>query len=292
MTFQKTLSCSLFACVILTIIASVLGDNGPCRYDNNRCSCKLGAANQGVCWDSDPFEDGLCHKRYCRSGWTCACGNRTHVCYRDFHQVRVLKNPADAHKYQAACKSKTVALAGARDIKLGTVKFHFSKTGLLADDCTQMAWWHNGELMGAHERHNKSFDSAKIVSKYQDHAMLELHAGDLVAFRFREASYYCYKHLSEFVVNTKHLSTISQGVTTHYARQFSEDWFKPSFKLTGANTAANENSHPTKFVPLRLRRLQNNALITPGIDYWKAKSDNLDNKRTNFYFRIQFPDVV
>lgn len=266
---------------------------GTCRYDADRCSCKLGDENQGVCWDADEFWEGFCNRRPCDPGWTCACGGRTHLCYRKSEVIHVLSPGAVAFQMQVPCTSKMFPLVSARDIMLGTVRIHVSETGIRADDCTQLAWWHNGDLMGSFERleNRTNVDYAKEVILYERHSMIELRPGDLVAFWFRGSSYYCYKHLTQFVVNTTTLSSMSQGVTTHYARKHSQDWFRPSYRLNAANMGVDESETVMeKFIPLRTKLLTSHATIVPGVDYWAPRDDsNRDNVRSNWYFRIQIP---
>lgn len=283
----------LAACAWLTFVN---GDAGNCRYDVDRCSCRIGDANRGICWDSDPFTIGQCTQRYCRPGWTCSCGGRTHVCYRHYRRIQALTDAADVNKTRAPCKQTTALHVSALDIALGSVRIRVSRQGMLANDCTQMAWWHNGELLGNRGLvPSISEDNVDAeVSARQDHSMLELRPGDLIAFRFLQSSYYCYLHLTEMVVNTTTMNTLSQGVTTHYARQYSSDWYLPSYKLTQANTGVDESETDlTKFIPLRTRKLSSGSIIIPGEDYWEPIDDtDPDNKRGDYYFRIQIPSEL
>lgn len=279
------------ALIILSAISNA--DFGPCRYDEDRCSCKLGEANQGICWDKIQNQPGLCTRRFCKAGWTCACGGRTHVCYRSAKNVNVVKDSADASKQVADCETKPRSLVSEREITLGTFKIHLSRNGMLVNDCAQVAWWHNGELLGNRNVVNGMSESnvdAELRAR-EDHSLLELRPGDLLAFRIREGSYYCYKHFSEMVVNTVDMDTAMPTVTTHYAREYSKDWFMPSFKLTPENTAETEaETDLKKFLPIRKHRLTDGAIIENGKDYWQPRDDNsADNKRSNWYYRIQIP---
>ncbi|CAN8063456.1 unnamed protein product [Agarophyton chilense] len=132
------------------------------------------------------------------------------------------------------------------------------------------------------------------LKKREQHSLLELRPGDLVAFRFREASYYCYKHFTEMVINGTSLNSETLGFKTFYAREYSENWFMPSYKLTDENTAEDESDvNLRKFLPLRSKKLTSDTTVVPGNDYWEPRDDsNSDNKRSNWYFRIQVPDEI
>lgn len=289
------------AAILLTLALLLLSppataDTGTCRYDEDRCSCKIGDENQGICWDADAFAEGFCNRRFCNPGWTCACGGRTHLCFRENRQVRVISAGADPSQPQALCTSRTFLLVSARDITLGTVRIHVSEAGIRADDCTQLAWWHNGELLGSRARfgNKTNIDYAEEVKAYEDHSMIELRPGDLVAFRFEESSYYCYKSLTDLVVNTTAISSTAASVITHYSRKYSADWFLPSYKLTAANMGVDESDTVMeKFLPLRTNTLVTGANIVSGQDYWAPRDDsNSDNLQSNWYFRIQIPETL
>lgn len=281
--------------VLCLVVAHVAGDLGPCRFDPDRCSCKIGPENQGICWDKIVGQPGMCTRRFCKAGWTCACGGRTHVCYLAPKNVNVVNNLPDVAQATAACQTASSSLVNSREISLGTFKIHISKNGVLADDCTQIAWWHNGILLGNHKLVPSM--SALVVdtehSKREDHSLLELRPGDLLAFRFKEASYYCYKHFSEMLVNGTEISTNTGVTTTHYSREYSQDWFLPSFTLTEANTAADESETDLKkFLPLRKTKFSGSP-ISNGTDHWEPRDDtNADNKRSNWYYRIQIADTI
>lgn len=266
-------------------------DFGPCRFDDDLCSCKIGDANQGTCWDKIVGQPGSCKKRFCLAGWTCACSGRTHVCTKGLKPVNALVNPTDISLSTADCQTNSRAMVAGRDIVLGTFRIHLSKAGSGANDCTQIAWWHNGVLLG-----NRGLDPGMSTATIDNelaarerHSLLELRPGDVLAFRTKEGSYYCYKHFSEMVVNGTSITTSMASVTTHYSRGYTKDWFLPSYKLTAANTAADESEPDRqKFLPLRTTKLASNEAIVPGQDYWKIRDDsNADNKRSNWYYRIE-----
>lgn len=275
------------------------GDFGPCRFDSEKCSCKMGAANQGECWDKVAGQPGRCSRRYCQAGWTCACAGRSHVCTVDSKPVSVLKNDADSFLSVADCETSSRTMVSGQDISLGTLKIHISRAGVKANDCTQISWWHNGVLLGNRGTVNgiSEADDATLNAELfarEDHSLLELRPGDLIAFRFKEGSYYCYSHFSEMVVNGAQITSSMDVVTTHYTREFSEGWFLPSFKLTAANTAADESETDLrKFLPLRKNKLTAGTPLIDGTDYWEPRDDsNPDNKRSNWYYRLQIADDI
>lgn len=282
----------LVVSVIVTV--TVLGDSGSCRYDVDRCSCKIGEANQGVCWDRDPFFTGLCNRRFCRSGWTCSCQSRTHVCYRGYRSISSVASE-DVEKSQAPCVSKSVSVVSGQELELGSLRIYLSRPGVLANDCTQIAWWHNGELMGSRGTVNDiSTDNVDDeLSAREEHSMLELRPGDLIAFRFRSSSYYCFKNLVEFTVNGTTITSVNSDITTYYARKYSKDWYLPSTKLEEIMGIDESDTDLTKFIPARTTKLSSNTAIIPGEDYWMAiDNSNADNKQSDWYFRVQLPEVL
>jgi hypothetical protein len=137
--------CSLALSFVL--MTAVDAEVGACRFDTDRCSCKVGDANKGVCWDGVNGAPGQCKRRFCSRGWTCACGGRTHVCYRTDRQAFTVA-PANKGKVTAPCTASTVQVSSGREISLGTFRNHISPKGAAANECLEVAWWHNGELMG------------------------------------------------------------------------------------------------------------------------------------------------
>lgn len=207
-----------------------------------------------------------------------------------------ITNAEEVEEERAACTAKTAPLVSGRELVLGSLKIHISRAGVLANDCTQLAWWHNGELLGNHR--NVSDMSANTVDDEvalrENHSMLELRPGDLVAFRFRESSYYCFKGLVDLVVNGTSMSTTSAGMKAYYTRIYAPDWYMPSFRLTPDRLGVDESESDTsKFIPFRTKRRSSNTTVLPGKDYWAPRDDsNLDNKRSNWYFRFEIPSVA
>lgn len=88
---MNSLSWVISAFAIFTLASA---ENGRCRFEEGKCSCKVGESNQGICWDTIPGSDPLkCIPRPCKKGWTCSCANRTHLCA--LKATRVLENSGE-----------------------------------------------------------------------------------------------------------------------------------------------------------------------------------------------------
>lgn len=292
---RQHLSLTVFMMAYSMVVRRVEADSGSCRYDSDWCSCRIGDMNQGVCWDVHPTLENVCVKRYCHPGWTCSCASRTHLCNVRTHATHKLINPStDSTLSQASCTSSiSLPTASSPNISLGSIQFHLSRPGISSDSCSQFAWWHNGELLGNYGKIENGIDLE--TSKRQKHSMIELKKGDLLAFRFIDASYYCYKHFTEFIINGTSLNSNAQSVNTMYAREYSADWYLPHYELNVANTGLDESETDfTKFLPLRTHLLTSGIRIVAGEDYWQVRDDtDDDHKRGDFYFRIQLlPDIM
>lgn len=178
-------------------------------------------------------------------------------------------------------------------MKLGSFTPAISRTGLLHDSCTRIAWWHNGQFRGEWPS-RPLLDQSTVDTALTDrtqHTLLELRPGDLLAFQILQASYYCYKHFSAISVNNLNVTTIMPGILTHYAREYSVDWYDPATTLNASNTATDE-SEPNlqKFLPPRPTMLQEATVIVPGVDYWAPdEGANLDTRTGDWFWRIQIP---
>lgn len=283
--------------VISLLVTAVLSDSGLCRYDPYKCSCKIGAANQGICWDKVEGNPTMCNRRFCRAGWTCACAGRTHVCTRSDKVVNTLVNPADKNLPTASCSPSPQPLVSSIKMSLGTLKIHLSTKGIAKDNCNQIAWWHNGVLLGNHKLNKKVVTGEELVvaqKQRQEHDKLELLPGDLLAFRIKDGSYYCYKHLTEFVINGTSANSEMLGFNTYYARKHSVGWYMPTYVLDDTNTAEDESEEDrTKFLPLRLARLDSNETIISNVDYWEeVDQSKKDTKKSNWYYRIEIPEFL
>lgn len=146
-----------------------------------------------------------------------------------------------------------------------------------------------------------SMTSAKVDSemkKRADHSLLELRGGDILSFRFKDTSYYCYTYLTQFTINGAAMDSTSAGFDTRFAREHTDNWFSPQFTPILADTEAKDNLKA--FTPLRAKMLPKTEqssvfgeTIVPGKDYYQppGSGDNYDqnHKLSNFYFRIQIP---
>jgi hypothetical protein len=139
-----------FIVAIAALLALARAEVGPCRFDKSACSCKMGEENQGVCWDPIQNDPLNCKPRSCKRGWTCSCGDRTHLCDVGMLSSRHNTGAAVTMKEILApkqiqqlvrqesllvrpCTTMAVETATKTDIKLGTIKFQFSETGSLAN---------------------------------------------------------------------------------------------------------------------------------------------------------------
>lgn len=117
----------------VTAIFSVSGgETGLCRYDIESCSCRIGEAGQGICWDAVDGKPGLCKRRSCVAGWTCACGGRTHVCFRNSQQAFSVAD-ADQDLDETSCSRMAVQAASEPEIELGSFKPYISPKGAAAN---------------------------------------------------------------------------------------------------------------------------------------------------------------
>lgn len=278
----------LFSCLIFI---SVQADNGPCRFDEGECSCKYGKESQGVCWDKIAESPGMCKRRFCRSGWTCSCGGRTHLCSINKKTVNVLGSAKDVDKKTAECKSKTVALVSSKKLILGSIKFYLSPKGVAANECNEIAWWLDGKLHGYHYAEEGESTKGKIdeaLKERQEHKLLELKPDSLIAFRVKNGSYYCFQHYAEMVVNGVKMSTETANIAIHYSRQYNTDWYMPRYKLTADKLGKDESEPSSKFLPLRETMMSSGRKIKPKEDLWTPEgTDRLDSRRGNWYYRLE-----
>lgn len=284
--------CTVFLIYIALVVSMAEADYGACRYDIDMCSCRLGNDNQGTCWDRLADNPGLCASRSCRPGWTCTCGNRTHLCHRQEHTAMRV-SLEDSKKATAPCTTTKIYAGSTRELALGSFKLFISETGLAANACNELAWWLNGELMGNHKPVLGMTTSMvqRELEKRRDHSLLELRPGDLLAFRFRAGSYYCFKHYAKFVVNGTSLDLLSPGVSIQYSRQFTEKWFDPLYEPEFGT--GEDDPDLTKWIPLRRTMLAEPVTIEPAVDYFEPLApDSPDHKSSNWYFRVELPHII
>lgn len=169
--------------------------------------------------------------------------------------------------------------------------------------CTYVAWFLNGKLMGNYKPPSSVTAgslSGELATR-QSHSLLELRPGDLVAFRFKDTSYHCYRHLTAFTIDGKFVDSTAPGFETRFAREHTDGWEKPTFSPVLDEIERPDNL--ASFVPLRKNQLpkieggsEAGPAITPGADMWKAPANvaageeyDQNHKLSNFYFRIQIP---
>lgn len=253
-------------------------------------SCKIGEEKQGICWDriSGNAVEGTCKSRYCRSGWSCACSRRTHLCTMVNKTVNVIDDGIDDDT--AACHEEVLLRPSSNEpLQLGSWRAEFSRKGMLANACNQISWYHNGEEMGTYGM-DPLITTANIdteLARRSEHTKFEFKPGDLIAFRFKNASYYCYNHRSVFLVNGTMIDTSTSGAQTWFAKTFSPNWFSPSFVPTYASDEASAGRYD--FIPLRtaIANSDGTVAIVPGTDLWEPDDGSFDHQTSNFYFRIQ-----
>lgn len=286
---HRTIAHLIYLAVILQVVKA---DFGACRYDMDMCSCKRGNEDLGTCWDQLPTFPGFCSRRTCRAGWTCSCAGRTHLCNRGAHTaLRVA--PEDMRSPTALCSATKVYGPSSRRLILGAFNISISEKGVAANACNELAWWHNGELMGNHKPVSDMTSNMveAELSVRKNHLLLELRPGDLLSFRFRAGSYYCFKNYAEFSVNGTSLNLFSKGVSIRYARRFTEKWFDPQYEPQLGS--GEDEPDLTYWIPLRSAMLESPHPIVPGEDlFQELRPDSLDHKQSNWYFRIQIPSTL
>lgn len=286
------------------LIFAVVGEIAPCKYEDAVCSCKLGEANQGTCWDKLSGVPGTCKSRPCLKGWTCACAGRTHLCPRkdaNVNTVALAVSEAAIKPAEAPCNTTVAKKVTAPTLKLGMMNLSISESGVQADKCNKFIWYHNGNLRG--DWTNEGYfslsanDTAAALADRAVHTLLELLPGDLLAFQFTDASYYCYKNLAAISANNLNITTDMVGVQTYYAREPSDYWFAPNFTMnatTLGNGTEESEIDRAKFLVPRKFMLDNTTdgsltPVVPGTDYWQPDDGSADHAVANWYWRIHIP---
>lgn len=209
----------------------------------------------------------------------CTVSNRT---------ANVIDTMIDADT--AACHEEVLPKPSSSEpLLLGSWNAEFSRKGMLENKCNQISWFHNGEEMGVYGL-DPVITAANVdaeLARRSEHTQFEFRPGDLIAFRFKDASYYCYNHRSMFRVNGTMIETGTSGTQTWFAKAFSPNWFSPSFVPTYASAEDGAGIHD--FIPLRTSTRNSNGTvpIVPGTDMWEPDDGSLDHQTSNFYFRIQ-----
>lgn len=125
--------------------------------------------------------------------------------------------------------------------------------------------------------------------------MLEARGGDIFAWRFRDASYYCQIHNIRLDINGTIIEDVftSPDVKITFAREFSKDWFSPSFEPV---YGTNEIDDPvlTHFIEPR-SHMFSGVVIPPNenVDLWEPiDQSDADKKKSNWYWRLEVKPSV
>jgi hypothetical protein len=132
MRARQSFTGDVLVLLLLAVAGVARAEVGECRYDPDRCSCKIGQENQGVCWDQIAGSPGRCKRRFCSRGWTCSCGDRTHVCYRSDRQALKVAD-VDKMAAEADCTETAVQVSSSREISLGNLTIGVSPKGVAAN---------------------------------------------------------------------------------------------------------------------------------------------------------------
>lgn len=252
----------------------------------------MGEGGQGRCWDPIPDTPGRCRGRFCREGWTCCCAGRTHLCNRALQTVNVVEK-SNVQDETATCAAQELSLVSGRELKLGSLHLGISLTGVRENNCNQISWWHNGIFRGEWQRTSNlsETESNEALLDRAVHTLLEIRPGDLFAFQFIDASYYCYKHFAKINLNGLEVTTDMVGVSSHYSREYTSGWFEPSFPMNGTRIGIDESETDLrKFLLPRKTMLDSGAEILSGIDNWAPEDySSRDHRPGNWYWRIQLP---
>ncbi|KAI0562470.1 hypothetical protein FGB62_59g025 [Gracilaria domingensis] len=249
-------------------------------------SCIFGSPVQGRCWDrtAGTPSSGPCSDRYCRAGWTCSCLGRSHLCPLKNITTTVISHLSGGTAY---CRDVTVQGAGNPEIRLGSLRIGISRRALERGECKELSWWQNGVLMGEYgvtPRINR-FNLESELERRGTHTNVELRRGDLLAFRFADASYHCFTHMLNVQVDGDYRSLGHSSMSVRFARQYSRDWYDPLYTPTLSEDE--DAAAPSDFLPLRTNFFSNGGLILSGWDYWREPDGTRDHMKGNFYYRVQ-----
>lgn len=154
-----------------------------------------------------------------------------------------------------------------------------------------VAWWHNGVFINQWKPvGTANIDVTQELEIRENHMLLEARGGDVFAWRYRDGSYYCQIHNIRLDIN----STIIEDVFTNplirltYAREFSEDWFAPSFEPV-YGTSEEQSTDLKHFLPPRTAKFNGDAIVpNENNDYWTTNNqDDADSKKSNWYWRLE-----
>lgn len=236
-----------------------------------------------------------CAKVPCgKPGWICSCEGREFVC-----PVKRIEHPTYLREMDGKtyCNNMTSEIAEPPVLRLGSLEIGLSRKGMVSNACNELVWFYNGEFMVNYgDESNPEINCANVdyeIDRRANHTSIELKRGDLIAFRFKHASYHCFTSIAKFQVNGKRLSSMHKDVVIRYATKHTPGWHHPSFKPMypknneSVYNVTEETEEPGVFVPLRREFLETGENIIPGKDYWHPPDGGRDHKLGNFYFRIQ-----
>lgn len=124
----------------------------------------------------------------------------------------------------------------------------------------------------------------------ENHMLLEARGGDVFAWRYRDGSYYCQIHNIRLDINGTAIKNIFANplIRLTYAREFSEDWFAPSFQpVYGTSEALSTDLKD--FLPPRTQKFSGDAIAPDeNIDFWTSNDQgDADSKKSNWYWRLE-----
>lgn len=286
--------------VLFSVIPLIHCDVGPCHFDSDECSCSEKNTGGGICWDKNG--NSTCTSRPCNGGWTCLCEGRTHLCETKEKKIYIPTGTISAGQSTAQCEKEERQVVLKPILKLGFLTISLSFKGILKNDCNRFKWFLNGETMGTYpsEPGMNAISAIKARKERQYHKMLELKEGDVIAFRFIQASYYCFSG-SVYILHNGTVSDFRPGEANarrfeaYYSDHQISGWKSRDLELEDENTAPDETSAASKgrntFILFRSKKLsQSHSIITGLDDLWEPRDNtNPDNRRSNWYFRMKIP---
>lgn len=109
----------------------------------------------------------------------------------------------------------------------------------------------------------------------------------MIAWRYRDGSYYCQQSRVDLVVNGTNVDLNTPGVDLRYARAFTTDWYEPTFEpLLGDSEDENDLQ---KFLPARTRTFAGKPILPNGDLFQALNASDPDHKPTNVYWRLTLP---
>ena len=195
------------------------------------------------------------------------------------------------------CQKTSRRIVRSLQIALGFISFGVSYQGFMANDCTRFAWFLNGKQFMAMDD-SMVVTSSTARTAHRDavyHDKLELKPGDVIAFRFKQASYYCFTNTVLMYVN----GTYAYGFPSdrvkfeaYYNREPVQGWNSKDLVIGPDMSKPDEMyAGPTDWIPWRVKKLAPpQDAIADRASLWNPRNDNnLDDRRGNWYFRLRIP---